>query len=126
MDDYFIKNILWNTCTNPINAIDFTASLDVLEELIATLEMLGITPFEPITETLYNNTEDRYLTLAVKGTCVVFTTCDERIAPIPTQYLNTVLPALILAQINNPESVKQVYNDFFINKKEEITPLLDQ
>lgn len=126
MDDYFIKNILWNTCNNPINAIDFSASLEVLEELVATLEMLGITPFEPITETLSNNTEDRYLTLEVKETCVVFTTCDERIAPVPVQYLNTVLPALILAHINNPVSVKQVYNDFFANKKEEITPLLDQ
>ena len=53
-------------------------------------------------------------------------TSDERIAPVPKKYLNTLIPALILAHLNDPASVKQVYNDFFINKKEEITPLLNK
>lgn len=126
MDDFFIKNINWQTCNNPINAIDFSASLNVLEELAATLEMLGLSLYEPIAETFYNNTQDDFLTLDVKGTRVEITTCDERIAPVPTQYIDTVIPALILAHLNDPVSVKQVYNEFFINKKEEITPLLDQ
>ena len=51
--------------------------------------------------------------------------CGDRIAPVPVQYIDTVIPALILAHLNDPVSVKQVYNEFFINKKEEITPLLD-
>ena len=87
MDDYFIKNIKWGTCTNPINAIDFSAQLATLEKLEAILELLGLTLYEDIEETL-SNTQDDYLTLDIKGTCVV-------------------------------------YNEFFINKKEEITPLLD-
>ena len=125
MDDFFIKNINWDTCTDPINAIDFSAHLDELEKLAGVLEMLGLTHYEPVAETFYNN-QDEYLTLDIKGTCVEIMTCDDRIAPVPTQYINTIIPALILAHIREPESVKQVYNDFFINKKEEITPLLDK
>ena len=126
MDDYFIKEIDWNSGTNPINAIDFSASLKALEELATVLEMLGLFLYEPVSETFYNNTEDYYLTLDVRGSCVEIMACDERIAPVPTRYLNTLVPALILAHLDNPESVKQVYNDFFINKKEEITPLLNK
>lgn len=122
---FFIKNIRWHTCTNPINAIDFSAQLGELEKLEAILELLGLTLREPVAETFYNN-QDEYLTLDTKGTCVEIMTCDDRIAPVPVQYLDTIIPALILAHIDNPESVKQVYNDFFINKKEEITPLLNQ
>lgn len=124
MDDYFINYIPWDRCNSPINAIDFSASLDVLEELAATLEMLGLTLSRPITETFYSY-KDSYLTLKVRGTCVDISPCNNRIAPVPTQYVNTLLPILILAHLNDPESVKQVYNEFFINKKEEITPLLD-
>ena len=125
MDDFFIKNIKWGECTNPINAIDFSAQLATLEKLEAILELLGLTLYEDIEETL-SNTQDDYLTLDIKGTCVQIMTCDDRIAPVPTQYINTIIPALILAHLNDPVSVKQVYNEFFINKKEEITPLLDQ
>ena len=96
MDDFFfIKNINWDKCTNPINAIDFSAHLDELEKLEATLEMLGLSLREPI-------------------------------APVPIQYIDTVIPALILARLNDPVSVIHTYNEFFINKKEEITPLLNQ
>lgn len=126
MDDYFIEEIDWNSCTNPINAIDFSASLKALEELASVIELLGLFLYEPISETYYNKTENDYLTLSVRGSCVEIMTSDERIAPVPAQYITTLIPALILAHIDNPESVKQVYNDFFINKKEEITPLLDQ
>ena len=125
MDDFFIKSINWDNCTNPINAIDFSAGLDELEALANILELLGLTLYEDIEETL-SNTQDDYLALSIKGTCVQIVPCDERIAPVPTQYIDTVIPALILAHVDNPESVKQVYNEFFINKKEEITPLLDQ
>ena len=125
MDDYFIKNINWDGCTNPINAIDFSAHLDELEKLVGVLEMLGLTLYEPVAETSYNN-QDEYLTLDIKGTCVQIMTCDARIAPVPVQYLDTIIPALILAHLDARASVKQVYNDFFINKKEEITPLLNQ
>ena len=125
MDDFFIKNINWDSCTNPINAIDFLAQLDELEKLEAILELLGLTLYEPVAETFYNN-QDEYLTLDIKGTCVEIMTCDDRIAPVPVQYLDTLIPALILAHLNDPVSVKQVYNEFFINKKEEITPLLDE
>ena len=125
MDDYFIKNINWDGCTNPINAIDFSATIDSLEELASTLEMLGLTLYEPILDTYYN-TQGDYLTLDVKGTRVEFSPCDDRIAPVPAQYVSTLIPALILAHLDARASVKQVYNDFFINKKEEITPLLDQ
>ena len=124
MDNYFIENLDWNECTDPINAIDFSAHLDELEKLVGVLEMLGLTLYEPVAETFYNN-QDEYLTLSIKGTCVEIMTCDDRIAPVPTQYIDTVIPALILAHLNDPVSVKQTYNDFFINKKEEITPLLD-
>ena len=112
-------------CTNPINAIDFSAQLATLEKLEAILEMLGLTLYEPVAETFYNN-QDEYLTLDIKGTCVQIMTCDDRIAPVPVQYLDTIIPALILAHLNDPVSVKQTYNEFFINKKEEITPLLNQ
>ena len=125
MDDYFIKNINWDNCTDPINAIDFSAQLATLEKLEAILELLGLTLYEDIEETL-SNTQDDYLALNVNGTCVEIMTCDDRIAPVPTQYINTIIPALILAHLNDPVSVKQTYNEFFINKKEEITPLLDQ
>ena len=124
MDTYFIKNINWDNCTNPINAIDFIAHLDELEKLAGVLEMLGLTLYEPVAETFYNN-QDEYLTLDIKGTCVQIMTCDDRIAPVPTQYINTIIPALILAHLNDPVSVIHTYNEFFINKKEEITPLLD-
>ena len=126
MDDYFIKNIAWDTCTNPINAIDFSASLEVLEEMESVLEMLGLNLYEPVASTYNSKTQDDYLTLDVRETYVEIMTCDGRIAPVPAQYLNALLPALILAHLNDPASVKQVYNDFFINKKEEITPLLNE
>ena len=125
MDDYFIKNIKWGECTNPINAIDFLAQLATLEKLEAILELLGLTLYEPVAQTFYNN-QDEYFTLAIKGACVEIMTCDGRIAPVPTQYIYTLIPALILAHLNDPVSVIHVYNEFFINKKEEITPLLDQ
>lgn len=125
MDDFFIKSINWGECTNPINAIDFSAQLDELEKLEAILELLGLTLYEPIAETFYNN-QDEYLTLSIKGTCIEIITCDDRIAPVPTQYINTIIPALILAHLNDPVSVIHTYNEFFINKKEEIAPLLDQ
>ena len=125
MDDFFIKNINWDNCTNPINAIDFLAQLATLEKLEATLEMLELSLREPVAKTFYNN-QDEYFTLDIKGTRVEIMTCDERIAPVPAQYIDTLIPALILAHLNDPVSVKQVYNEFFINKKEEITPLLDQ
>ena len=125
MDNYFIKNINWDSCTNPINAIDFSAQLATLEKLEAILEMLGLSLREPVAETVYDNQED-YFTLGIKGTCVEIMTCDHRIAPVPVEYLSTLVPALILAHIHEPESVKQMYNEFFINKKEEITPLLNQ
>ena len=126
MDDYFIENIDWNSCTNPINAIDFSANLKALKELATMIEMLGFVLYEPITDTFHNNIKDDYYTLNVYASCIEIMTSDERIAPVPKQYVNSLIPALILAHLNDPESVKQVYNDFFINKKEEITPLLDQ
>lgn len=125
MDDYFIKKIAWDVCTNPINAIDFSASLEILEELATVIEMLGLALYEPIRETFHDNIKDDCYTLSVYGACIEFMTSDERVAPVPKQYINTLVPALILAHLDDPESVKQVYNDFFINKKEEITPLLD-
>ena len=125
MDDYFTEKIDWNSCSYPINAIDFSASLKALEELATVLEMLGLFLYEPISETFHNNTQDDYFTLVVHEACIEIKRSNERIAPVPKQYLNTLIPALILAHLNDPESVKQVYNDFFINKKEEITPLLD-
>ena len=125
MDDYFIENLDWGRCTNPINAIDFEISTTELEKLTSVFELLGLTLCEDIEETL-SNTKDDYLTLDIKGTCVEITPCKTRIAPVPIEYISTIVPALILAHIHEPESVKQVYNDFFINKKEEITPLLDE
>ena len=125
MDDYFIEKIKWNECTNPINAIDFVVSTTELEKLTSVLELLGLTLCEDIEETL-SNTQDDYLTLDIRGTRVEIMPCSDRIAPVPVEYLSTLVPALILAHIHEPESVKQAYNDFFINKKEEITPLLDQ
>lgn len=126
MDDYFIEKIDWNSGTNPINAIDFSASLKALEEMVSVIELLGLFLYEPISETYYNKTENDYLILDVRGSCVEITTCDDRIAPVPAQYITTLIPALILAHLDDPDSVKQVYNDFFIDKKEEITPLLEQ
>ena len=124
MDDYFIEKIKWNECTDPINAIDFSAQLATLEKLASVLELLGLTLCEDIEETL-SNTQDDYLTLDIRGTRVELMPCSDRIAPVPVEYLSTLVPALILAHIHEPESVKQIYNDFFINKKEELTPLLD-
>lgn len=127
MDDYFIENIDWNSCSDPINAIDFSASLKALEELATVIEILGLTLYGLNRETSHNNIkDDYYYTLSINGSCVELVMSDVRIAPVPTQYINTLVPALILAHLDDPESVKQVYNDFFINKKEEITPLLDQ
>ena len=125
MDDFFIKNINWNRCTNPINAIEFSASFSEIEELAVILEMVGMPFSENVWEIFHNNIKDEYYTLDVRVQYVDLLTCDDRIAPVPTQYINTVIPALILAHLNDPVSVKQVYNEFFINKKEEITPLLD-
>ena len=125
MDDYFIEKIKWNECTDPINAIDFSAQLATLEKLASVLELLGLTLCEDIEETL-SNTQDDYLTLDIRGTRVELMPCSDRIAPVPVEYLSTLVPALILAHIHEPESVKQIYNNFFINKKEEITPLLDE
>ena len=122
MDDFFIKSIDWDSCTNPINAIDFSVQIAGLEKLAAILELLGLSLREPIAETFYNNQND-YFALDIKETCVQLMTCDDRIAPVPTQYVDTVIPALILAHLNDPVSVIHAYNDFFINKKEEITPL---
>ncbi len=124
MDDFFIKNINWDSCTNPINAIDFSSGLDELEALANILELVGMPVYEPVSNILLN-AEDEYFTLNVSETCVEIVTCDDRRAPVPTQYIDTLIPALILAHLNDPVSVKQVYNEFFINKKEEITPLLD-
>ena len=124
MDDFFIKNINWDNCTNPINAIDFIVSLNELEKLVSILELLGLTTYEDYKLT-YLKSQDDYFTLDIKGTSVEIGPCAERIAPVPTQYINTIIPALILAHLNDPVSVIQTYNDFFINKKEEITPLLD-
>ena len=87
--------------------------------------MLGLTLYEDTAEIL-SNTKDDYLTLGIKGTRVEITPCSDRIAPVPIEYISTIVPVLILAHLREPESVKQVYNDFFINKKEEITPLLDE
>ena len=125
MDNYFIEKIGWNDCTDPINAIDFVVSTNELEKLASVLELLGLTLCEDIEETL-SNTQDDYLTLDIRGTCVQIKTCDDRIAPVPTQYIDTLIPALILAHLNDPVSVIHTYNEFFINKKEEITPLLNQ
>lgn len=124
MDNYFIDKIDWNKCTNPINALEFSISISELEKLEAVLEMLGLTLFEDIADTI--TTEEDYLSLNVDGTCVELMPCSERIAPVPIEYISTIVPALILAHIREPKSVKQMYNDFFINKKEEITPLLDE
>lgn len=124
MDDYFIKTLAWDDCTNPIHAIDFVASSTELEKLASVLELIGLTIYEDIEETL-SKTQDDYLTVVVKKSCVEFIPCSVRIAPVPLEYISTLVPALILAHLNDPESVMYVYNDFFINKKEEITPLLD-
>ena len=126
MDDYFVEKIDWDSCTYPINAIDFSASLKALEELATVLEMLGLALYEPVAETYYNNTQNECFTLVVHEACIEIKRSNESIAPVPKQYLNTLIPALILAHLADPESVIQVYNDFFVNKKEEITPLLDQ
>ncbi len=125
MDDYFIEKINWNSCTNPINAIDFIASIKELEKLVTILELLGFTFYEEYKLT-YLKSQDEYLTLIIDGTCVEIGVCGEHIAPVPTEYISTIVPALVLAHLNDPASVKQVYNEFFINKKEEITPLLDE
>ena len=125
MDDFFIENIDWDSCTNPINAIDFEVSTTELEKLASVLELLGLTIYGDIEE-IISNAEDDYLTLDIKGTRIEIMPCSDRIAPVPTQYITTVIPALILAHLNDPVSVIHTYNEFFINKKEEITPLLDQ
>ena len=126
MDDHFIKNINWDSCTNPINAIDFSASFSEIEGLAAILEMVGMSFHKTAWDIAYSSAGDEYFTLDIKETHTMLLTCDDRRAPIPTQYINTLIPALILAHLNDPVSVIHVYNDFFINKKEEITPLLNQ
>ena len=125
MDDYFIYSLDWERCTHPINAIDFLASPAELENLASILELLGLPPYKDIAEIL-SNTQDDYLSIDVKKSRVGFIPCSDRIAPVPLEYISTIVPTLILAHIHEPKSVKQTYNDFFINKKEEITPLLDQ
>lgn len=80
MDDYFIEEIDWNSCTHLINAIDFSASLNALEELASVIELLGLFLYEPISETFYNNTQDDYFTLCVRGSCVEIMASDERVA----------------------------------------------
>ena len=124
MDNYFIEKIEWRKCTNPINAIDFEVSTTELEKLASVLELLGLTLYGDIEEIISNAKED-YLALDIKGTRVEIMPSCVRIAPVPVEYISTIVPALILAHIHEPESVKQIYNDFFINKKEELTPLLD-
>lgn len=126
MDNYFVEQLNWAICTQPINAIDFSASLKELEALADVLEMVGMPFSENVWEIFNNNIKDEYYTLDVKVQYVDLLTCDDRIAPVPTQYINTVVPALILAHLNDPLSVMHVYNEFFINKKEEITPLLEK
>ena len=126
MDTYFIKNINWDTCINPINAIDFSAKLEELEKLASVLETLGIPFSKEVSTTVHTSEEDRYYTLSVQEHYVELLTCDNRIAPVPTHHINTIVPVLVLAHLNDPVSVIHVYNDFFINKKEEITPLLDK
>lgn len=125
MDDYFIYSLDWERCTHPINAIDFLASPAELENLAYILELLGLPLYKDIAEIL-SNAQDDYLSIDVKKSHVGFIPCSDRIAPVPTQYINTIIPALILAHLNDPVSVIHTYNEFFINKKEEITPLLDQ
>ena len=125
MDNYFIENLDWNDCTDPINAIDFEVSTTELEKLTSVLEMLGLTLYKDI-EKIISNAKYDYLALDIKGTHVEIVPCSDRIAPVPVEYISTIVPALILAHVHEPESVKQIYNDFFINKKEEITPLLDK
>lgn len=124
MDDYFIENLDWERCTHPINAIDFLASPAELENLASVLEMLGLTLYKDIAE-IFSNSQEDYITIDVKKSRVEFMPCSDRIAPVPLEYISTLVPALILAHIHEPKSVKKTYNDFFINKKEEITPLLD-
>ena len=125
MDDYFIEEIDWDRCTKPINAIDFSVSFAALNELVFILEVLGLSIHVPTQEMIISSQKD-YLALEFEGSHIKIVTCGERIAPIPTQYINTLVPALILAHLDDPKSVKHVYNDFFINKKEEITPLLNK
>lgn len=125
MDNYFIEELAWNSCTDPINAIEFSINTAELEKLATALEMLGLTLYEDVSETL-DTLEDDYLSLNIESSYVELVPCSERIAPVPVEYISTLVPALILAHIHEPESVKQMYNDFFINKKEEITPLLDE
>ena len=125
MDNYFIENLGWSRCTNPINAIDFVVDTAELKNLASILEMLGLPLYEDIAKTLSNNIDD-YFTLEVKRSHVEIVSCTDRIAPVPLEYISTIVLVLILAHLREPESVKQVYNDFFINKKEEITPLLDE
>ena len=125
MDNYFIEALNWKICTNPINAIDFAISSSELDKLATVLEMLGLTLYEDTAEIL-SKTEDDYLSINVERMRVEIIPCSDRIAPVPVEYISTIVPALILAHVREPESVKQLYNDFFINKKEEITPLLDE
>lgn len=124
MDNYFIEAIDWNRCTNPINALDFSISITELEKLAAILEMLGLSLYEDIEKAL--NTEEDYISINVEKMRVELMPCSDRIAPVPVEDISTIVPVLILAHIREPESVKQLYNDYFINKKEEITPLLDE
>ena len=125
MDTNYIPDIPWNTCTNPINAIDFDVSLEVFKELEATLKLVGILLRETPDE-LYKSKENSRFTIGSVYKYVEFEYCDDYIAPVPSKYVNTLIPALLLAHQQDPISVMHIYNEFFKNKKEELTPLLNQ
>ena len=125
MDADYIPDIPWNTCTNPINAIDFDISLEGFKELEATLKLVGMLLRETPDE-LYKSKENCRFTIGSVYKYVEFAYCDDCIAPVPSKYVNTLIPALLLAHLEDPISVMHIYNEFFKNKKEEISPLLDQ
>ena len=124
MDADYIPDIPWSTCTNPINAIDFDISLEGFKELEATLKLVGILIRET-PEELYKSKQDCRFTIGTVYKYVEFAYCDDCIAPVPSKYVNTLIPALLLAHREDPISVMHIYNEFFKNKKEELTPLLD-
>ena len=125
MDTNYIPDIPWNTCTNPINAIDFDVSLEGFKELEATLKLVGILLRETSDE-LYKSKENSRFTIGSVYKYVEFEYCDDYIAPVPSKYVNTLIPALLIAHQQDPISVMCIYNEFFSNKKEELTPLLDK
>ncbi len=122
-----LAQINWESCAHAIDAIDFEASLEELQELAGILELLGIPlddPVDYVYRSAIEDSEDMYFTIHrySKGRGLSYTT--ERIAPIPTKYITTLIPMLLLAHIQDPDSVITVYNEFFKDKKEELTPLL--